>query len=303
MPRNDTPPAKLLRAALARARSTEEPGPDTPAGPAVPRWGGPIVMLRADGATGLVDLDQVLTRSLAATDTDGRLRPTPSAGALHPVNAHILAGPDCSVPPGRYAYDPVGHQLHERGPAPAGVPGGAVVVLTVTVRRTASHYAHRAWPMDLLDTGHAVAALLLAGADHYNLDADAALLSAAARLPAPGAAIEHPFAAVRFGPAAIGSWAAKPPTAPTAGPPPDPTPDPIATAYDIGEAERVLELIGTTGPARAKTTEGDTAGGARAAPTVTAGCRVPTGRAVGVSTYPPAGPRPTTNGGEGTWAR
>ncbi|MHC0430347.1 nitroreductase family protein [Streptomyces sp. O3] len=200
--------AESLRAALARARSTERPGPDTSAGPAVSRWSGPVVPLPTADPDPDLDLGQVLTRSLAAVDEAGRLRPAPSAGALHPVNAHVLAGPGCRVPPGRYAYDPIAHCLRGRGPAPGDVPAGALVVLTVTVRRTASHYAHRAWPMVLLDTGHAVAALLLAGANRYSIDAAAAPLSAAARLPTPGgprdewpdAAVEHPFAAVHFAP-------------------------------------------------------------------------------------------------------
>ncbi|WP_455359084.1 hypothetical protein [Streptomyces sp. SYSU K21746] len=192
-------------AALARARSAEEPGPGPSAGPPVTRWPGPVQPLpAAPEATG-VDLGTVLRRSLAARDRGGRLRAVPSAGALHPVNAHVLAGPGCSVPPGRYAYDPLAHRLRRRGPAPAGAPAGALVVLTVTARRTESHYAHRAWPLLLLDTGHALAALALAGAHALCLDADASLLAAAAALPAdahdwPDTTPEHPLAAAHFPP-------------------------------------------------------------------------------------------------------
>ncbi|WP_156721994.1 nitroreductase family protein [Streptomyces apocyni] len=265
-----------LRSALTRARSTEEPGPDTSAGPAVTRLGdgGPVVALGAgagqnqgqgEGLDLDLDLDQILTRSLAAAHADGRLRPAPSAGALHPVNAHVLAGPGCSVPAGRYAYDPVRHRLYGRGHAPAGVADGAVIVLTVTVRRTASHYAHRAWPMALLDAGHAVAALAVAGARRFTLDADAALLAAAAGLPVPGsreerwpdAIPEHPFAAVHFMPpggvrtsdeaddALLRAWAGDADAVGLRGAGSRRTyPTEPRRAYEVGAAERVLELLG-----------------------------------------------------------
>ncbi|NEB84385.1 nitroreductase, partial [Streptomyces anulatus] len=108
------------------------------------------------GGRAAIDLDRVLRLSLAVpSGTPGRLRPVPSAGALHPVRAHLLTGPGCSLPPGRYAYDPRAHRAHPRGPAPDGIPPGALVVLTVTASRTVAHYGHRAWPLLLLDTGHA----------------------------------------------------------------------------------------------------------------------------------------------------
>lgn len=81
--------------------------------------------------------------------------------------------------------------------------------------RTVAHYGHRAWPLLLLDTGHAAAALALAGTPGADvlvcLDADAALLSAAAGLPAapdrpdtlPGAEPELPLAAVRLTPTGV----------------------------------------------------------------------------------------------------
>ncbi|AXI90562.1 hypothetical protein SAM9427_01570, partial [Streptomyces sp. ETH9427] len=39
---------------------------------------------------------------------------------------------------------------------------GVTAALSVTAQRTVSHYGHRAWPLLLLDTGHAAAALFLA---------------------------------------------------------------------------------------------------------------------------------------------
>ncbi|MFI1931320.1 nitroreductase [Streptomyces sp. NPDC020330] len=220
------PASGLLRRALADARSSRAPG----LAPYVPErpfpWGGPGLPLTgvafrsgAGPGTGVrasIDLDRVLRLSLAApAGTPGRLRPVPSAGALHPVRAHLLIGPGCSLPPGRYAYDPRAHRAHPRGPAPDGAPPGGLVVLTVAASRTVAHYGHRAWPLLLLDTGHAAAALALAGPPAADvrvcLDADADLLSAAAGLPAapdwpdtwPGTEPELALAAVRLPPAGV----------------------------------------------------------------------------------------------------
>ncbi|MGW0733105.1 SagB/ThcOx family dehydrogenase [Streptomyces sp. NPDC002851] len=151
-----------LVTALARARSAERPGPDTPAGPAVRAWPGKACRLPEPGPAEL-DLDRLLRLSLAASDGAGRLRPAPSAGALHPVDAQLLVATHCSLPPGRYGYDPLAHRVHRLGPVPDDASPGLTVELSVTPQRTVSHYGHRAWPLILLDTGHAAAALSLAG--------------------------------------------------------------------------------------------------------------------------------------------
>ncbi|CAM5609182.1 nitroreductase family protein [Streptomyces aurantiogriseus] len=150
-----------LVTALARARSPERPGPDTSAGPAVRAWPGPPHAL-PQGAPGQLDLDRLLRLSLAASDGSGRLRPAPSAGGLHPVDAELVVGTGCPLPPGRYGYDPLRHRVHRLGPEADGTLPGATVELSVTPRRTVSHYGHRAWPLMLLDTGHVAAALWLA---------------------------------------------------------------------------------------------------------------------------------------------
>lgn len=150
-----------LVAALARARSVERPGPDTPAGTAVRAWPGAPCPIPAAGPADL-ELSALLRLSLAASDGPGRLRPAPSAGALHPVDTELLVGAGCSLPPGRYGYDPLRHRVHPLGPPPDGTPPGMTAELSVTARRTVSHYGHRAWPLLLLDTGHAAAALFLA---------------------------------------------------------------------------------------------------------------------------------------------
>lgn len=220
------PTSGLLRRALADVRSSRAPGlapyvPERPfpwSGTGLPLAGGEARPGAGPGGGGraAIDLDRVLRLSLAApAGTPGRLRPVPSAGALHPVRAHLLVGPGCSLPPGRYAYDPRAHRAHRRGPAPRGVSPGVLVVLTVAAARTVAHYGHRAWPLLLLDTGHAAAALALAGPPAADvlvcLDADADLLSAAAGLPAapdrpdtrPGAEPELPLAAVRLTPMGV----------------------------------------------------------------------------------------------------
>ncbi|MER7699807.1 MULTISPECIES: nitroreductase [unclassified Streptomyces] len=235
------PASGSLRRALADVRSSRAPGlapyvPERPfpwSGPGLPLTGAAFRPRAASGPGDgdVLDLERLLRLSLAApAGTSGRLRPTPSAGALHPVRAHLLIGAGCSLPPGRYAYDPRAHRAHPRGPAPADAPPGALVVLTAAASRTVAHYGHRAWPLLLLDTGHAAAALALAGPPavevRVSLDADGDLLSAAAGLPRfldrpagpSGTETELPLAAVwlaapcgHVDPARpLGAWAALP---------------------------------------------------------------------------------------------
>lgn len=180
-----------LTAALARARSLQRPGHDTPAGTAVPAWPEPP---RPIPGAGLADLDPgaLLRLSLAASDGSGRLRPASSAGALHPVDTELVVGTGCSLPPGRYGYDPLRHRVHHLGRQPDNTPPGMTAELSVTARRTVSHYGHRAWPLLLLDTGHAAAALFLAaralgaGEPELRLDGVAGRPLAAVRIPPPG---------------------------------------------------------------------------------------------------------------------
>lgn len=207
-----------LVTALARARSAERPGPDTPAGPAVPDWPGPAREL-PPATPGRLDPGRLLRLSLAAADPAGRLRPTPSAGALHPVDARLVVGDGCSLPPGRYGYDPLRHRVHHLGPAPHDTPPGTTVELTVTPRRTESHYGHRAWPLLLLDTGHATAALRLAAhalgtsRPDLRLDGTTERPLAAVHVPPPGAERES------YAPEHPGQEADKPAPAPQADPP------------------------------------------------------------------------------------
>ncbi|WP_261415314.1 hypothetical protein [Streptomyces sp. CBG33] len=186
-------PDATLGHALALARSPRTPARATPPPRRPYPWtGAPLALpATAPDSDGPVDLDHLLRHSLRARPgTGGRLRPAASAGALHPVRAHLLIGPGCTLPPGRYAYDAEVHRVFRRGPAPRGAAPGVIAVLTVTAAHTAAHYGHRAWPLLLLDTGHAAAALALAPQGpgvRVSLDTDAATLAAAAGLPRPTA--------------------------------------------------------------------------------------------------------------------
>lgn len=188
-----------LVAALALARSPEHPGPDAPAGAAVRPWPGPPLSIPEAGPA-VLDLQALLRLSLAASDDSGRLRPVSSAGALHPVDTELVVGAGCSLPPGRYGYDPLRHRVHRLGREPDGALPGATVELSVTPRRTVSHYGHRAWPLMLLDTGHVVAALWLAARALGNCES----------LPRLDGLAEDPLAAVHFAPPQRGGRAFRP---------------------------------------------------------------------------------------------
>ncbi|MFI2213235.1 nitroreductase [Streptomyces sp. NPDC020141] len=167
--------SSYLRRALARTRSAEVPGPDFAAGPPPEPYGEPLPVPPA--------LDRLLRLSLAG----GRLRPVPSAGALHPVETRLLLGAGLGVRPGRYGYDPGRHLLLGLGGAPDPVPrGGAFALLGARPERTVSHYGHRGWPLVLLDVGHAAAGLVTA--------ARAAEGAPAAGSPAPAWCVGASFA-------------------------------------------------------------------------------------------------------------
>ncbi|MFH9685364.1 nitroreductase [Streptomyces sp. NPDC017413] len=274
------PASGLLRRALADVRSSRAPGlsPHVPERPFP--WSGAGLPLAGDGVRSgpdpgarggaALDLDRVLRLSLAApAGTPGRLRPVPSAGALHPVRAHLLAGPGCSLPRGRYAYDPRAHRAHPRGPAPEGVPPGVLVILTVVASRTVAHYGHRAWPLLLLDTGHAAAALALAAPPAADvlvcLDADTVLLAAAAGLPSapdrpdarPGTEPEVPLVVVGLtpvsvtadAPGALMAWSGTPCSgnpSPRPGAGPTPPPELAATLHLLHHIAASPELPGGT---------------------------------------------------------
>ncbi|WP_436993614.1 SagB/ThcOx family dehydrogenase [Streptomyces sp. enrichment culture] len=253
-----------LVAALARARSPEHPGTDTPAGPAVRAWPGPPRTIPG-AAPGELDVEAVLRLSLAASDGSGRLRPAPSAGALHPVDAELVVGAGCSLPPGRYGYDPLRHRVHRLGRCPDGTPPGVTAELSVTARRTASHYGHRAWPLLLLDTGHAAAALLLAaralgaGEPEARLDGPAGSPPAAVHIPPPGADTGHRPPRDTPTPAELLARRSDPPPLPGT-PPPDALRAVLTAAAGAGAGElRWCAAVGPPHPGLVEPAAGGTA--------------------------------------------
>ncbi|WP_411070508.1 SagB/ThcOx family dehydrogenase [Streptomyces sp. cmx-4-25] len=252
LPGGDRPPGSGrptgLGARLALARSSRVPGPGTSAGTRVPVRPGPSRPIpRPEPAE--LDLGALLRLSLAASDASGRLRPAPSAGALHPVDAELVVGAGCSLPPGRYGYDPLRHRVHRLGRQPDGTPPGVVVELSVTARRTVSHYGHRALPLLLLDTGHAAGALFLAARASGAGEAE----------PVLDGASEHPLAAVRVAPPGPGRVSPSPvpeellarrsAPSPTGSPPPDALRAVLATATASGGGDlRWCAAVGPPGP-------------------------------------------------------
>ncbi|MET9390253.1 nitroreductase [Streptomyces sp. NPDC006624] len=241
-----------LVAALAHARSAQRPGPDTSAGAAVRAWPGPPLPIPRSGPADL-DLGALLRLSLAASDDSGRLRPAPSAGALHPVDTELVVGTGCSLPPGRYGYDPLRHRVHHLGRHPDGTPPGVTARLTVTARRTVSHYGHRAWPLLLLDTGHAAAALYLAAhalgtqEPDVRLDGLAESPLAAVHIPPPGDRDPaHPADGARTSAAAR---PAPPDAAPDPAPPLGQPPDGLPASAELLERRSTPPPLSEGAPA------------------------------------------------------
>ncbi|MFJ8148738.1 SagB/ThcOx family dehydrogenase [Streptomyces sp. NPDC096048] len=249
----EDPPTGLV-AALTRARSPERPGPDTSPGPAVRPWPGPPRPIPVAGA-GDLDLRALLRLSLAASDASGRLRPAPSAGALHPVDAELTVGAGCSLPPGRYGYDPLRHRVHHLGPPVDGTPPGVTAALSVTARRTVSHYGHRSWPLLLLDTGHAAAALFLAaralnaGEPDTRWDGGTENPLVVVHIPPPDGGPRRPAQSeAAFAPAELLARRSTPP--PLQGPPPhDSLGAVLATAEQAGGGDQ-LRWSAAVGPPR-----------------------------------------------------
>ncbi|KWX04703.1 hypothetical protein TH66_05720 [Carbonactinospora thermoautotrophica] len=205
-------------------------------------------------------LGALLWRSLAAEPPQPalartRLRRVPSAGGLYPVEAHLVVGAGCDLPPGTYHYDPLAHAATRRAGArhPA---AGALVVLTLVPQRTIWKYGLRSLPILLLDLGHAVGALAAAAqtlglSTWATFDANGADLARLTALPSPDRWLvtwpdtdpEYPLAAV---------WVTR-----EAAPPP---------ALDT-----VLDTVLDTAPCGAAAATGGTPPSARPCPRLTAG--------------------------------
>jgi SagB-type dehydrogenase family enzyme len=102
-------------------------------------------------------------------------RPTPSAGALHPLELFLGAPRVEGLAPGRYHYDPQAHELERLGDGPdqgalseaafgqPALEGGALVLAFLCVpTRSMWKYGQRGYRFLLLEAGHLAHQLCLA---------------------------------------------------------------------------------------------------------------------------------------------
>jgi SagB-type dehydrogenase family enzyme len=121
----------------------------------------------------LAAVGRLLWAAQGVTSADGR-RTAPSAGALYPLELHLLAGRVDGLPAGRYRYDPVRHGLTpaaagDRGAAIAAAALGqdwisqaaALVIVTAIEQRTTRKYGPRGTRYVHMEVGHASQNLLL----------------------------------------------------------------------------------------------------------------------------------------------
>jgi SagB-type dehydrogenase family enzyme len=121
----------------------------------------------AEAPLSLAEVAQLLWAAQGVTHSEG-LRTAPSAGALYPLEVHLVAGEVSGLSPGVYRYDPERHRLFRqlegdlRGALAekaleqswvAEAP--ALLVITAVVRRTARKYGRRAERYALIEAGHA----------------------------------------------------------------------------------------------------------------------------------------------------
>jgi SagB-type dehydrogenase family enzyme len=107
--------------------------------------------------------------------SDEGLRATPSAGALYPLELHLIAGSVDGLPAGSYRYDPYRHALEAgvAGDQRTGIAAAAlhqdwvaqaavIVVVTAVDARTTRKYGRRGIRYVQMEVGHASQNLLLA---------------------------------------------------------------------------------------------------------------------------------------------
>lgn len=126
----------------------------------------------AEGAFPLRELGTLL-QAMHGRRADGS-RAQPSAGALHPLEAYVLARAVGGLPDGCYHHDIIGHGLEPLGQPASAAPwfvepgafeqAAALVVLTAVMPRLEVKYGERAYRFALLEAGHAAQNLLLAAA-------------------------------------------------------------------------------------------------------------------------------------------
>ncbi len=115
----------------------------------------------------LAEVAQVLWATQGISHPTG-LRTAPSAGALYPLECHLVAGKVTALPAAVYRYDPARHELHrtvegDRRAALAEAAlsqtwmarAAAVVVLAAVERRTSVKYGARGTRYVHIEAGHA----------------------------------------------------------------------------------------------------------------------------------------------------
>ncbi len=120
-----------------------------------------------DAALTLSDLSQILWAAQGITNPSG-FRTAPSAGALYPLECHLLAGRVSELPVAIYRYDPLRHDLSETvgGDRRAGLAraalgqtwiaaAAAILVLAAVDRRTTGKYGERGLRYIHIEAGHA----------------------------------------------------------------------------------------------------------------------------------------------------
>jgi SagB-type dehydrogenase family enzyme len=124
----------------------------------------------------LSEITQLLWAAQGISARDG-LRTAPSAGALYPLELHLVSGDVDGLPAGRYRYDPVNHSLRAEtrgdlrqdlvaaalrqdwlGQAPA------IFVISAVDARTTRKYGKRGVRYVHMEAGHAGQNLLLQAA-------------------------------------------------------------------------------------------------------------------------------------------
>jgi len=121
----------------------------------------------APGPLPLSTVSQLLWAAQGITAPDGG-RTAPSAGALYPLEVHLVAGDVWGVPPGVYRYEPRAHRLvlASQGDRRADIveasldqdwlaEAPAIVVLTAVYERTTRKYGERAARYVHMEVGHA----------------------------------------------------------------------------------------------------------------------------------------------------
>lgn len=121
----------------------------------------------------LTQVSQLLWAAQGITSPEG-YRTAPSAGALYPLELHLLSGRVENLPEGSYRYEPSRHALLpeaaddlRRGIAAAALQQSwiaeapAIVVISAVEARTAAKYGRRAKRYVHMEAGHAGQNLLL----------------------------------------------------------------------------------------------------------------------------------------------